>query len=138
MPKISRDIHENLKAIIREAVRTQHNLPATGCKPASWGSTMPNYVREVSESYGYDSARIGRIAPTAAQIDRLDMVCAAMATRELTDRDRALLWAVAARTPWGKIASRYGMDRTTLWRQHDRALVTFGIRLANLGQKEAA
>lgn len=138
MPKITRDIHESLKAIIREAVRTQHNLPATGCKPASWGSTMPDYVREVSESYGYDSARIGRITPTAAQIDRLDMVCAAMATRELTDRDRALLWAVAARTPWGKIAGRLGMDRTTLWRQHDRALVTFGIRLANIGAKEAA
>ena len=133
-----RDIHESLKAIIREAVRTQHNLPATGTRPASWGSTMPDYVREVSESYGYDSARIGRITPTADQITRLDMVCAAMASHELTPRDRALLWAVGSRTPWGKIAARHGMDRTTLWRQHDRALVTFGLRLANIGVKEAA
>lgn len=138
MPKITRDIHESLKAIIREAVRTEHNLPATGCYPAGYRSTMPEYVREVAESYGYDSAKIGRITPTAAQIDRMLMVQQAISSRELTPRDRALLWAVAARTPWGKIAGRLGMDRTTLWRQHDRALVTFGIRLANLGAKEAA
>jgi hypothetical protein len=135
---MTRDIHENLKAIIREAVRTQHNLPPTGCRPASWGSTMPDYVREVSESYGYDSARIGRITPTADQITRLDMVCAAMATPLLTARDRDLLWAVAARAPWKAICAKHGMSRTWINRLHARALVTFGVELANTGKQRRA
>lgn len=135
---MKRDIHESLKAIIREAVRTQHNLLATGTRPASWGSTMPDYVREVSESYGYDSARIGRVTPTNEQITRMDFVLIAMASPRLTPRDRELLWAIASRTPWKKICMKHGMGRTWINKLHARALVTFGVELANIGTQRRA
>lgn len=139
MGKRNRDVQQKLREIIREAVRTAHNLPPTGTRPRSWGSTMPDYVREVSESYGYDSARIGRITPDNGAIDRLDAVCAAMASNELRPLDRELLWAVGQRTPWKLITGRHGFSREWGWKLHDRALITFGIVLASTAKvREAA
>lgn len=133
-----RDIHESLKAIIREAVKTDRNLPSNHCRPAGYRSSAPDYVRDVQEAYGYDMARIGRITPAAEQISRMYMVEDAMMSPLLSPRDRLILWAVAARTPWKKICGSLGMGRTWINKLHDRALVTFGVELANLGTQRRA
>jgi hypothetical protein len=134
----NRDWQKPIKRLLREAWATQHNLPRTGTRPAGYGSTMPDYVRDVAESYGYDAAMIGRVAPTAAAIDRLDMALAAMASPGLDPFDRRLLWARAADVAWKKIELRERRNRSSLWRVYDRALAEFALRIIETERRRAA
>lgn len=127
MGKRNHDIIGTLKKLVREALITDYNLPAHGTRPSAYRSTMPDYMRDVAESYGYDTAKIGRVTPSKDEIDRRDQVLFAMANPELSPEERHIIWAVAARTPWGKIAARHGMARETMWRRHDRAIAKFGV-----------
>lgn len=123
------DWQKTIKRLLREAWITQNNLPRSGTRPAGYGSTMPDYIRDVSESYGYDAATIGRITPTAAQIDRLDMVLRAVASQNLEPIARTLVWARAANIPWKKIKPKHTMARSGLARVYDHALAEIALRL---------
>lgn len=136
MPK-KRDWQESVKKMIREAVTTMHNLPATGTRPGGYGSTMPDIVRDMSEAYGYDAVVIGRVAPTAAQIDRLDIVLQAMASPDLDPESRSILWARGANVRWGKLERVHKKSRMSLWRIYDRALAEFALRIIE-GERKAA
>lgn len=132
-----RDWQTAIKKLIREAVTTMHNLPPTGTRPGGYGSTMPDIVRDISEAYGYDAIVIGRVAPTAAQISRLDMVLAAMASPDLDPESRSILWARAAGVRWGLLERKHKKSRATLWRLYDRALAEFALRMIE-GERKAA
>lgn len=126
---MKRDWQKSVKKLIREAVTTLHNLPATGTKPGGYGSTMPDIVRDISEAYGYDAVTIGRVTPTASQIDRLDTVLAAMASPNMTPEERSVVWARAANVRWGKLERVHKKSRMSLWRIYDRGLAEFALRL---------
>jgi hypothetical protein len=134
----NRDWQKPIKRLLREAWATQHNLPRTGTRPAGYGSTMPDYIRDVAESYGYDAATIGRITPTAEQIDRLDMVLAAMAQADLDSLGRALLWLRAANLPWKNAERKHKMSRVRLWRLYERALAEFALTIIERDREKRA
>lgn len=132
-----RDWQKPIKRLLREAWITQVNLPATGTRPGGYGSTMPDYVRDISESYGYDTATIGRITPTAAQIDRLDLVLLAMGSPNLDPFGRHLLWARAANVGWKTVVGKRGMARSSLTRAYDKALAEIALRIIETERRAA-
>jgi hypothetical protein len=81
---------------------------------------------------------IGRVAPTAAAIDRLDMALIAMASPGLDPFDRRLLWARAADIPWKTIQNRERRNRVSLWRVYDRALAEFALTVIEAMKRRSA
>ena len=68
---------EHVRAYIREAMELLKRMPMPrGGMPGGERSGMPEAVRQVMESYGWDEARTAQGRPTAAEISQLDRVLA--------------------------------------------------------------
>lgn len=63
------------------------------------------------------------------RIDRLDEVL--RWSLLLEPGERRIVWGRALSVPWKVIAAELGLDRTTCWRRHDRALAKLALHLAS-------
>lgn len=115
--------------------RLHFNTPKDG--PGQYKSCMPATVREYWAAYGAQQVSVKPGPPTAAAIDRLDMVLA-LVVETLDEDDRALIWArcIYPRVRWKKIAKRLCCSRMTAWRRWMDALMRLAEK-AN-GKRAAA
>lgn len=110
---------------IEEAVDTLSRLPEERVR--GFFSTWPPVVRDYWEAFGWDEACIRRGPPHPAAIDRMDEVLIWLTW--LDAGDARLVWLRGCRTPWKLITLRFGVSRTTAWRNWVAALLTIAARL---------
>ena len=111
---------------LEEAADTLRRLP-DGQKPQTHMSAWPAVLRDFWEVYGQERPRLRLPPPHPAAIDRLDQTLAWLAWLE-TDEVR-LVWLRAERVRWKAICWRFGVSRTTAWRNWVAALVKIAARL---------
>ncbi|MCP4328386.1 MAG: hypothetical protein GY791_08120 [Alphaproteobacteria bacterium] len=108
---------------LREAAETIARLRAgPNLRPAGYRSSMPDYVRDAVESYGYDRAESRPAIPSPREIDRMDEAFGWLPLIE--DRDqRRLVLARAFRVRWAALRPRFGMLSIRRLRQlHDKGI----------------
>lgn len=86
---------KQVELLFAEAVETLRRLPSD--RPKGFKSSMPDVVRNMAEAFGYDDVVIRLGPPSAAAIDRLDLVLS-LNTR-LDDREVKIVWARALPKP---------------------------------------
>ena len=110
---------------LERAVDTVQRLPrdaATG--PAGVRSAWPEMVRRSRFTIEV-TRRTTRALPSREAIDDLDRL--AMLMWSLTPRQRQLLGARACRIRWAELCQRQRRSRTTLARDHRKALVALAL-----------
>jgi hypothetical protein len=118
------------------AVDTLGRLPRTAdTRPAGTRSAWPEMIREsrfaIAATRSVSGAR-----PSPATIDDLDRL--AMLLWNLPPRHRELLWARACGVRWAELCHRHRRSRTTLNRDHRRALAALvTVELTGPDQKSA-
>ncbi len=102
-----------------EAVYTLKRLPRV--KVQGYFSVWPEIVYTEIEilQQAKKPFRLGPPLPDA--IDRMEETLRWILWLKNTD-DRHLIWLRARHVPWRPICCRLGVDRTTAWRRHTRAL----------------
>ena len=108
-----------------EAAETERNLPPAFRKQKM--SSWPDYVQSWN-AYGWTEAGPVRVAPSAAEIDRLDL--AMNLGLRMPTEDRQIVWAVAhsavgsGRGPkWTKLSKMLGCSRHTVKADYAAALI---------------
>ena len=102
------------------AVDTLGRLPRTaGTRPAGARSAWPEMIRD-SRFAIEATRRVARARPSPSAIDDLDRL--AMLMWELPSHQRQLLWARACGVRWTELCRLHRRSRTTLNRDHRRAL----------------
>lgn len=118
----------DIRARLEEAADTLRRLPYpreyAGLRGEKIG--MPDYVRNVWEHYGKDEARIPRMPPTAAAIDRLDEALTWL--HWLEQADARLVFMRALRIGWKRVCAEHRMSRTTAWRVWTASLMEIARR----------
>jgi hypothetical protein len=94
--------------------RIQRTQPGEG--PRDFRSSMPIPLRDVHMGYGWHRARPSVAPPSAAAIDRLDLVLRCVAAALEPDA-RLLVWMRAYGVRWKRIERQFGRGRNALWRQ---------------------
>jgi hypothetical protein len=109
---------DRMSALVVEAIDTLWRLQRTqpGDYPRGLHCSMPRPVRDIRVAYGWQRARPSVDPPTAAAIDRLDIVLRSIAGA-LGPEDRLLVWMRAYGVPWKRVERQYGRSRAALWRQ---------------------
>ena len=103
------------------AVDTLARLPRTaGTRPAGMRSAWPEMIRD-SRFTIEATRRVTAARPSPKAIDDLDRL--AMLLWQLPPHQRQLLWARACGVRWAELCHRHRRSRTTLNRDHRRALV---------------
>ena len=120
---ISKDGPDASRAMARRLVRavdTLGRLPMdANTRPAGTRSAWPDMIRKTR--FAIETTRQSMPArPTPAAIDDLDRL--AMLMWHLPPHQRQLLWARACGVRWAELCHRYRRSRTTLNRDHGRAL----------------
>jgi len=102
------------------AVDTLGRLPRTAdARPAGARSAWPEMIR--GSRFAIEATRsVARARPSPGAIDDLDRL--AMLLWRLPPRQRQLLWARACGVRWADLCHRHRRSRTTLNRDHQRAL----------------
>lgn len=118
-----------IRARLEEAADTLRRLPYPREYAALKGgqSTMPEYVRNAVEAYGYNDAEPPKIRPSAEAIDRMDEALGWL--RWLPEQDARLVWMRAMRIGWKRISAEFHIDRTTAWRYYTAAIMVIAARL---------
>lgn len=110
-----------------EAAFTLRRLPDT--RVPGYFNTWPQVVRSAYEAFGWERARMPRIAPSPAAIGRMEETITWLMWLE---RDDALIvWLRAEGVRWKPICCRVGLTRQTAWQRWVAALVTIANRLSN-------
>jgi len=104
--------------LLEEAVDTLWRIQCTQPEegPSAFRSAMPIPLRQVHEGYGWHRARPSVAPPSAAAIDRLDLVLRCVAAA-LDPDNRLLVWMRAYGVRWKRIEHQLGRGRHALWRQ---------------------
>ena len=115
------------------AVDTLGRLPRTaGTRPAGARSAWPEMIRE--SHFAIEATRsVVPARPTPSAIDDLDRL--AMLMWQLPPHQRQLLWARACGVRWAELCQRHRRSRTTLNRDHRRALTAI-IMVENLWARQ--
>jgi hypothetical protein len=116
---------QHVEAMFEEAAATLRRLPSE--RPQGFKSAMPTPVRNIHEAYGYNEVRVRLPPPSAAAIDRLDMVLGWSGW--LSEDQAKVVWARACRVPWRPICVRLGCGRTKAWQVWVTALVLVKAKL---------
>ena len=114
-----------MAARLVRAVDTLGRLPrGADARPAGTRSAWPEMIRE--SRFAIEATRsISRARPSPGAIDDLDRL--AMLLWELPSRQRQLLWASACGVRWAELCHRHRRSRTTLNRDHQRALAALVV-----------
>jgi hypothetical protein len=108
----------------REAAMTLRRLPPV--KVQGHFNLWPA-IRRCAEEMAQMEPRPMRITPSPAAISRLEETMDWVLW--ISEEERHLVWARAARVPWKRLCWQLGCDRTTAWRRWQRALWTIAARL---------
>ncbi len=109
-----------------EAAHTLCRLPDTHVP--GYFNTWPVVVRSVYEAFGYERARMPRIAPSPQAISRMEETFTWLTW--LDPDDARIVWLRGEGVPWKPICWRVGLSRQTAWRRWVAALVTVSNRLS--------
>lgn len=115
-----------VEARFEEAAFTLRRLPDT--RVPGYFNTWPAVLRSVHEAFGYERARMPRIAPTPQSISRMEETFTWLAW--LDPDDARIVWMRAEGSPWKPICWRVGLSRQHAWRRWVAALVTVSNRLS--------
>lgn len=115
-----------VEARFEEAAATLRRLPDS--RVPGYFNTWPLIVRSVYETYGWEPARMPRIAPSPAAISRMEETFTWLSWLE--PDDARIVWLRAEGVRWKQICWRLGITRTTAWRRWVAALVTISTRLS--------
>lgn len=115
-----------IEARFEEAAFTLRRLPDT--RVPGYFNTWPPIVRSVYEAFGWDRARMPRIAPTPQAISRMEETFTWLVWLE--PDDARIVWLRAEGVPWKPICWRVGLTRQTAWRRWVAALITVSNRLS--------
>jgi hypothetical protein len=109
-----------MAARLVRAVDTLGRLSRTAdARPAGARSAWPDMIRE--SRFAIEATRsVSRARPSPGAIDDLDRL--ALLLWRLPPRQRQLLWARACGVRWADLRHRHRRSRTTLNRDHQRAL----------------
>ena len=109
-----------------EAAFTLRRLPDS--RVPGYFNTWPQVVRSAYEAFGYDRARMPRIAPSPGAIARMEETFTWLLW--LGADDARIVWLRAENVPWKPICWRVGLTRQTAWRRWVAALQTVATRLS--------
>ncbi len=125
-----------MAARLVRAVDTLGRLPRTAdARPAGTRSAWPEMMRD-SRFAIEATRRVTAARPTPAAIDDLDRL--AVLLWQLPPHQRRLLWARACGVRWVELCHRHRRSRTTLNRDHRRALSALvAAEIAGTGRKSA-
>ncbi len=117
---IDSDEMRSMATRLVRAVDTLGRLPRTaGTHPAGTRSAWPEMIRE--SRFAIEATRcVTPARPSPSSIDDLDRL--AMLLWQLPSHQRQLLWARACGVRWAELCHRHRRSRTTLNRDHRRAL----------------
>ncbi|MDE2284729.1 MAG: helix-turn-helix domain-containing protein [Hyphomicrobiales bacterium] len=115
-----------VEARFEEAAFTLRRLPDT--RVPGYFNTWPAIVRSVHEAFGYERARMPRIAPTPQSISRMEETFTWLTW--LAPDDARIVWMRAEGSPWKPICCRVGLSRQHAWRRWVAALMTVSNRLS--------
>ena len=129
------DLRDMAARLVR-AVDTLGRLPRTAdTRPAGTRSAWPEMIRD--SRFAIEATRdVLPARPSPAAIDDLDRL--AMLLWQLPPHQRRLLWARACGVRWAELCHRHRRSRTTLNRDHRRALAALvAAERAKADQKSA-
>jgi hypothetical protein len=116
-----------IEARFEEAAATLRRLPDV--RVPGYFSAWPPVIRSAAEAYGYDPARMPRIAPSPRTISRMEETFTWLAWLE--PDDARIVWLRAEGVRWVPICRQLGMTRATAWRRWVAALVMISSRLSS-------
>jgi hypothetical protein len=114
-----------VEARFEEAAATLRRLPDT--RVPGYFSAWPPIVRAAVEAYGYDPARMPRIAPSPQAISRMEETFSWLMWLE--PDDARIVWLRAEGVRWKPICWRIGISRATAWRRWAASLIVVANRL---------
>ncbi|GAB4227862.1 MAG: hypothetical protein Kow0032_07460 [Methyloligellaceae bacterium] len=115
------EIEERLEAAARTLRRLpDHHVPG-------YRSSWPEVVHDARQAYGYDPARMPRIAPSPQDISEMEEVFGWLLW--LDPDDARIVWLRAEGVRWKPICHRVGMSRGGAWRRWAAALITISNRI---------
>jgi len=116
---------ERVEARIEEAADTLRRLPEE--RVQGFVSTWPPVVRDFWDAFGWEETRVRRGPPQAGAIDRMDEALRWLSWLE--PDDARIVWLRACGVHWKLITWRFGISRTTAWRNWAAALLSIAARL---------
>jgi hypothetical protein len=115
-----------VEARFEEAAATLRRLPES--RVSGYFNTWPPIVRSIYETYGWEPARMPRIAPSPAAISRMEETFTWLTWLE--PDDARIVWLRAEGVRWKPICWRVGLSRAAAWRRWVSALATIAKRLS--------
>ena len=111
-----------------EAVQTMHRLPSV--RVQGYFNAWPDIVRTVWEKMAAKTEDRGRLPPPPPDaISRMDETFRWLVWLEV--EERKLVWMRAEGVRWKQICWRFGVSRTTAWRDWHFAMVKISSRLTS-------
>lgn len=123
-----------VEARFEEAAFTLRRLPDR--RVPGYFNTWPTIVRSVYEAFGWERARMPRIAPSPEAISRMEETFTWLAWLE--PDDARIVWLRAENVPWKPICWRVGLSRKTAWQRWVAALQTVASRLSTASKRTNA
>jgi hypothetical protein len=123
----SKDIEERFE----EAAATLRRLP--DARVPGYFSAWPPVILSSAEAYGYDPARMPRIAPSPQAITRMEETFTWLTWLE--PDDARIVWLRAEGVRWKPICWRIGVSRSSAWRRWAAALILIANRLSEPRQQ---
>ncbi|HZT26514.1 MAG TPA: DUF6362 family protein [Pseudolabrys sp.] len=123
-----------VEARFEEAAFTLRRLPDR--RVPGYFNTWPQVVRSAYEAFGWERARMPRIAPSPEAISRMEETFTWLAWLE--PDDARIVWLRAENVPWKPICWRVGLSRKTAWQRWVAALQTVASRLSTAPKRTNA
>jgi hypothetical protein len=120
-----------VEARFEEAAFTLRRLPDR--RVPGYFNTWPTIVRSVYEAFGWERARMPRIAPSPKAISRMEETFTWLVWLE--PDDARIVWLRAENVPWKPICWRVGLSRKTAWQRWVAALQTVATRLSTASKR---
>jgi hypothetical protein len=120
-----------VEARFEEAAFTLRRLPDS--RVPGYFNTWPQIVRSAYEAFGWERARMPRIAPAPEAISRMEETFTWLSW--LDPEDARIVWLRAENVPWKPICWRVGLSRKTAWERWVAALMTVSNRLSTASKR---
>lgn len=125
MKKNGKYIATDIETRFEEAARTLRRLP--DYKPGALKSAWPEIVQSIHTAYGYDPARIPRVAPSPKAISEMEEAFGWLLWLEPVPAH--IVWMRAEGMRWRTICTRLGLTRSNAWTIWVTALLFIANRL---------
>ena len=119
-----------VKERLRDAAQTIRRLRSgPNLRPAGFRSSLPDYVKEAVESYGYSTTTVRPAIPSPREIDQMDEAFDWLPMIADSDQRRLVL-ARAFGVRWAVLRTRFDMRSIRRLQQlHDKGLAEIALTL---------